>query len=266
VNVRAAFTRSLGGLYYDSSFRLEPSQVAGINQAFRSLIPESVSGLVPASSFDTAGAGLDLKIGVSTYFSVDAQWLQSGGVREFGAVETRGLSRNLLVTSIPQRLDYDERSLSFTLTHLADEPWAFSVGYRLLDSKLETQFPNVPLDASVFPDNGQVRDHPPGVSTDLHSLLHQVSLGVLYHHPSGFYSRAEAAWYYQDNSGYSEGMADDHFWQLNLYLGYRFPARVVDLRLGLLNLTDQDYRLAPLNLHADLPRERTLELSLRFSL
>src|SRR5206468_9594033 len=46
-SVRAAYTRSLGGLFYDQSIRLEPTQIAGFTQAFRSLIPESAVGIVP---------------------------------------------------------------------------------------------------------------------------------------------------------------------------------------------------------------------------
>src|SRR5262249_2182605 len=34
--IRGAYTRSLGGLFYDASVRLEPVQIAGFNQAYRS--------------------------------------------------------------------------------------------------------------------------------------------------------------------------------------------------------------------------------------
>jgi hypothetical protein len=34
--------------------------------------------------------------------------------------------------------------------------------------------------------------------------------------------------------------------------------------VGLLNLTDQDYRLNPLNVYNDLPRRRTVMLRLQF--
>jgi hypothetical protein len=37
------------------------------------------------------------------------------------------------------------------------------------------------------------------------------------------------------------------------------------MRVGLLNITDQDYRLNPLNLYRELPRERTLAASLKFN-
>jgi hypothetical protein len=35
----------------------------------------------------------------------------------------------------------------------------------------------------------------------------------------------------------------DDFWQHNVWSGYRFPRRRAELRLGVLNLADQDYRL-----------------------
>ena len=47
--------------------------------------------------------------------------------------------------------------------------------------------------------------------------------------------------------------------------GYRFLQRRCEVRLGVLNLTGQDYRLNPLNLHEEYPRERTLYTSLRLN-
>src|SRR5205814_173470 len=51
--LRAAYTRSLGGVSFDQSFQLEPSQIAGFGQSFRSLIPESVAGPLSAQQFET---------------------------------------------------------------------------------------------------------------------------------------------------------------------------------------------------------------------
>src|SRR5204863_447221 len=44
--VRGAYTQSLGGVSFDESVSLEPNQVAGFNQVFRSIISESVVGSV----------------------------------------------------------------------------------------------------------------------------------------------------------------------------------------------------------------------------
>jgi len=50
-----------------------------------------------------------------------------------------------------------------------------------------------------------------------------------------------------------------------LFAGYRFRRRYAELRLGLLNMFDADYRLNPLNLYPELPRGRTLAVSLRLN-
>ena len=72
-HLRAAYTRSLGGVFDDTSVRLEPVQVAGFTQAFRSIAPESVIGLVPGTRFTTYGAGLDQQFKGNTYVSIDAE-------------------------------------------------------------------------------------------------------------------------------------------------------------------------------------------------
>jgi outer membrane receptor protein involved in Fe transport len=55
-----------------------------------------------------------------------------------------------------------------------------------------------------------------------------------------------------------EGSAPgDDFWQVNLIVGYRFPRQRAEIAAGVLNVLDNDYRLDPINWHADLPRSRT---------
>jgi hypothetical protein len=50
------------------------------------------------------------------------------------------------------------------------------------------------------------------------------------------------------------------FWQFNLYGGYRFPRNIGDITIGLLNLTNRDYHLNPLNEYAELPRSFTVSV------
>jgi outer membrane receptor protein involved in Fe transport len=66
-------------------------------------------------------------------------------------------------------------------------------------------------------------------------------------------------------NGYIPALKDDSFWQHNVSVGYRFARRRVEIRVGMLNLADEDYRLNPLNLTARLPRERTFYSSLQFN-
>src|SRR5439155_235343 len=53
--LRGAYTKSLGGVSLDESFRLEPTSLAGFPQTFRSLISESVAGSVAAPGYQTYG-------------------------------------------------------------------------------------------------------------------------------------------------------------------------------------------------------------------
>ena len=75
----------------------------------------------------------------------------------------------------------------------------------------------------------------------------------------------EALWYRQQNFDYTPDLPGDQFWQFNVYAGYRWPNRRAEVRVGLLNITDRDYRLNSLNLTETLPRERTLALSLKLN-
>ncbi len=40
---------------------------------------------------------------------------------------------------------------------------------------------------------------------------------------------------------------------------------MVDFQLGLLNIANRDYQLNPLNLYSELPRSRTLVVSLKLN-
>ena len=59
--VRFAYTRSLGGASLDQSYQIEPSQVAGFIQNYRSIIPESIAGDNPGAKFETYDLSLEQK-------------------------------------------------------------------------------------------------------------------------------------------------------------------------------------------------------------
>jgi hypothetical protein len=100
---------------------------------------------------------------------------------------------------------------------------------------------------------------------NLESTLHQMHLFAALNHESGCFGRLEALWSTQSNHGYQPDRPGDSFWQFNVFAGYRFPNRRVEIQLGLLNIADQDYRLNPLNLTPELPRDRTFVASLRLN-
>jgi outer membrane receptor for ferric coprogen and ferric-rhodotorulic acid len=95
-------------------------------------------------------------------------------------------------------------------------------------------------------------------------VLQQLNLHVAFNHRSGFFTRLEGIWTTQNNEGYSPDRPGDDFWLMNWYGGYRFNRGRAELQIGVLNITDQDYQLNPLNAYLEPPRERTFYSSLFF--
>jgi tetratricopeptide (TPR) repeat protein len=254
-HVRGAYTRSLGGLFYDQSVRLEPTQVAGFNQALRSVAPESVVGLVPGTRFETFGLGVDHRFKTGTYLGVEGEWLRSEGSRTVGVLTN---STFIPVPDSPastrQTIDFDEQTLVVTLNQLIGNNWSVGARYRLTHAELDGRFTDVPADVADAA----------GINQDQSATLHQLNLFAIYQHRCGFFAEGNAIWSKQDNSGYTPSLSGDNFWQFNIYAGYRFANRHAELRVGIENLSNEDYKLNPLTLYSELPRERSFVAGFKF--
>lgn len=262
--VRFAYTRSVGGASIDQSFQLEPSQVAGFIQSFRSIIPESVAGANAGAKFETYGLSLEQKLDSGTYLGVTGQLLNSKVNRLDGSFEFDPLTEQFPVPAgLAQHLDYREPSLLVNANQLLGKEWSLGATYQLSQAVLDDNYPTVP--------NATVPNMPPFFGGGfqphqrLEATLNQVSLFAIFNHPSGFFAEGQANWYSQDNEGYRPTEPGDDFWQLNALGGYRFPRRRAALTLAVLNLTDRNYQLNPLNLYNELPRSRTLAVQFSFN-
>lgn len=256
-NIRAYYSRSLGGSFFDTSIRIEPVQIAGFDQAYRSLIPESVRGLVPGSVFELWGVGFDQKFQTGTYLGIEGEVLNSAAERAFGVYDAFFLKQPSASTT-PEDLDYREKFLLLTVNQLLGKEWSLGATYRIGQADLKDHFTSIPTGVTTSPGNLLL-------DQDLSAVLQQLSLTAIYNLPCGFFSSFEALWYKQSNMGYALDIPGDDFWHLNFFVGYRFPRRQAEVRLGVLNLANQDYKLNPLNLHAELPHDRTFAARLRFN-
>jgi tetratricopeptide (TPR) repeat protein len=260
--VRGAYTRSLSGTSLDQSFRMEPTQVAGLNQSFRSLISESLVGATSGARFETFGITLEQKFETGTYIGLSGELLYSDVDRLRGTyfynVDADEPAAEITDFRLRERLHSRERSLVFTIDQLLDREWTVGGRYRLthaeLDDNLMDSFDAADPDALQIP-----------VRQDMESLLHQLNLHVNFNHASGLFSSFEAVWYRQENTEDLSNQPGDDFWHFNVLGGYRFCQRRARLELGVLNLSDQDYRLHPLVWHNDLPRHRTFVARFQFS-
>lgn len=247
--LRAAYTRSLGGVSYDQSFRLEPTQVAGFNQAYRTLLPESVAATGPAPTFETLGLALELRLMTNTWVTLSAERHTSE-------------SRSILDHGIPLRPNwvtvertFEERTFQATLHQLLDEHWSLGARYRISGAELERS------DAPLHPSN--------------QAILQSLSLSAHFNHRSGLFASAEGLWMHQHNSrvyhrggrgssGTVAALPSEDLWQINLWGGWRFLRRRAEILVGVLNVTDADYRLNPISVTVPPERERTFVTRLSF--
>ncbi len=247
--VRGAYTRSLGGASLDQSFRLEPSQVAGLNQSWRSLIPESVAGAQAGARLESAGLEWDFHLPTDTYLAIRGDVHRSRLRRRIGVLDLPFFAEP---SHASEQLEFREASLALTLNQLVGKSGALGAQYRLSNAQLDDVFPGIP---ETVPHQMPPNELKP--RQDLEGTFHQIDLFGAINHASGWFGRADAIWSSQANHGYDPGLSGDSFWQFNLHAGYRLPRRWAEVQVGLLNLANQDYRLNPLNLTTDLPRERT---------
>jgi tetratricopeptide (TPR) repeat protein len=256
---RFAYTRSLAGASLDQSYQLEPSQVAGFVQSFRSIIPESIAGANAGAKFETYDLSLEQKFRTGTYLGISGEILNStvnrvDGVFNYYPDELD----NPVPSGLREHLDYQEKSLLFTANQLLGRDWSLGARYRLSQAVLNDSFPNLPISSSSI-------NNPIIPRQRIEGVLQQLSLSAIYNHPCGFFAKGEALWDSQFNEGYSPAEPGADFWQFNAFIGYRFPRRKAEIMLGLLNITGQNYNLNPLNLYNELPRSRTLVLSLQMN-
>jgi outer membrane receptor protein involved in Fe transport len=258
--VRFAYTRSLAGASLDQSYQIEPSQVAGFIQNYRSIIPESVEGDNAGAKFETYDLSLEQQFSTGTYLDISGEILNSTVNRVDGAFDYYPDSLVLfypIPAGLRENLDYQEKSLLVTANQLLGREWSLGARYLLTQAVLNDNFPDVP-NLVPIPNTTPLI---PRQRTE--GILQQLSLSAIYNHPCGFFATGEALWYGQSNSGYTPGEPGADFWQFNAFAGYRFLQRRAEVTLGLLNITDQNYSLNPLNLYNELPRSRTIALSLR---
>ncbi len=233
--------------------------MAGFNQVFRSIISESVVGSVAAPTYDTAGILIENRFSTGTYVGLQGIALESDVDRTVGTFDAflapfgGRIEPPIVSSSTPQQLEYEEQGILATMNQLVGNEWSFGARYQFIHSKLRTTFNDIPV--AVLP----------GADHTQEATLHQAQIFALYNHPCGFFARAEAYWARQSNVGYAPDIPGDDIIQLNAYVGYRFRRNYGDITLGFLNITDQDYKLNPLNYYNELPRERTLVVRARFN-
>jgi tetratricopeptide (TPR) repeat protein len=255
LSFRMAFSRALGGVSYDESVRLEPTQIAGFDQSFRSVISESLIGSVEAADYQIAGAAMDWKPRSDTWVTLQADTLRElvGQDAGYFLVNFGNSPSSTTPLTDPARVNYHETDATLTVNHIVATDLFLQAQYKFAYSDLK-------MDSS-----GVLA--PAGYSTeqDQWGMLHQGRLSALWQSPTGFFARAELLCNGQALGGNSSMPPGDTFAQVNLYGGYRLRNRRGDVTLGVLNLSDGGYHLSPINYYLDLPYQRLLYARIRLN-
>lgn len=254
---RFAYTRSLAGASIDQSYQIEPSQVAGFIQNYRSIIPESIVGATPGAKFSTYDLSLEQKFRTGTYLTISGEILDSKDDQVNGIFAYNPFTMLFAEPStLDENLNYQEETLQLTANQLIARDWALGMNYRLSHAVLNENYSGV-ADSIIVGD--------PNFQPQTKATLNQLDLTAIYNHPSGFFVEGEALWYNQNNAGYTPAEPGDDFWQFNVFVGFRSPRRNMEVAVGLLNIGDQGYNLNPLNIYDELPLTRTLAARLQFN-
>jgi tetratricopeptide (TPR) repeat protein len=292
--LRAAYAKSISGASFDESVRLEPTQIAGFLQGSRSFASESVVGSALGSEYQTYGLSFEQKLPTRTYFGVQYDLRTQDFDRTLGTFDNLGNFGSILgifPSSLVERDYYREDILTASLNQLVGTRWSMGARYRYTHSRLRQETPGLTESIQVGianpnPEQGSflsasnLTDLARRADRKTVSDLHELAFRLNYNDPSGFFLSGEANLYVQQNDRYvvnavsrdpdgirvldpkfttqNIGLPGAEFWQFNLMAGYRFYRNQCELSCGVLNLTDQDYQLSPLNPYFELPRSRTL--------
>ncbi len=250
---RGVYSEFLSGVSLEESFRLEPTQLAGFGQAYRTVISEAEAGSTAAPKSRLGGLALDCKPSPGTYAGIEWQSLSSQADQRTGVFLQSG-SVSVARSTIRERLNYAEETIGFSVQQLIGFNWTVGFAHHLTRSDLNWSYP------------GLVANNNPTRTED--AMLHRTSGRINFVHPAGWFGRFEADWFRQSNHGYPnsvhhESRSPEEFCQLNLWAGLRFARRRGEVTVGALNLTDQSFHLNSLTPYADLPRERVFVARLR---
>ena len=257
ITLRGVYAEGLGGVTFDESVRLEPVQIAGFNQSFRTIISESLAGSVEAPIYKNYGLSIEGRLPTRTWWSAAINILTEDVNRTVGVFDGYDpgffpVSPAYFASSQNQRLAYHEETISASLQQLIGDEFSLSAGYRRTHARLRSTFQElIPLT--------------PGADQQGQGLLHHVVLAANWNSPTGLFARAEANWYRQkvDGANFQGGTAgrrDSDFWQFNALIGYRFARNRCEVSVGVLNLMNTDYKLDAITYYDTLPRERTAVL------
>ncbi|MBI3869317.1 MAG: TonB-dependent receptor [Verrucomicrobia bacterium] len=248
---RIAQAQGITGASFDQSFSLEPSQVAGMNQAFRSLIPESIAGANAGVHLTITSAGWEQRLGNSTYWVGSLTRYESPLDRDVGVFTLKPINgASFKASTIFEQVKYHEDVLQMSVRHLIADCLSVGGGYQL--SQAHRSFNHPAITDDVYFGDSVWKPH-----QSEKSLLNRLNLSVRFQSSQGYFAETEWRWLRQHNQGDLAYFPSSSFWQGDVLAGFRFAKRRGEVAVGILNVCDSFQPLAALSGVTGIPRERT---------
>jgi tetratricopeptide (TPR) repeat protein len=263
MTVRGIYAEALGGVSFDESVRLEPVQLAGFNQAFRTVISESIAGSVEAPRYRNVGLSASGALPKRVWWSASFNRLEERATRTVGVFDlfSTTLFPNdtvALPTGMKESLAYREDVGALEVNHLIGREFAVGASYRETRAKLRTRATDIPMS---FTAGSDLRDR---------AVLREVTVHANWNSPAGGFARIEATRYAQAIESTVGGRSlvvppGDEFIHVSVQGGWRFQRNRHEIGAGVLNLTDREPHLSPLTQVRELSLRRTMFVRCRFN-
>ncbi len=259
--LRGAYARSMNGFRIEDSLRLEPSNIAGLTTAYTSIVPTQITSGWAGGTIDTLSLALNGKLSEETYLSFDLSYGEFAAERTFGRfIEnfTTGSTANqpgeLIIGEIDQSLDYDEISFTARADHLLTSRTSVGVSFTWQYAHIDEQLDNDLGVSSTSP-----------YLDDTSATLYTGSVYARYQNTNGWFAGTDLSYWIQQSDSITPEIGDTNAPNLNLSIGYRLQKQRGEITFSILNLTDEEYELNPVNNYSEPPHERTFVIQTRFS-
>ncbi len=259
--LRGVYARSMSGFRIEDRVRLEPSNIGGLTTAYTAIAPSQITSGWPGGTMDVLSLSLNGKLSEATYLSFDLSYGQFAGERTLGRFNediTLGTFPNdpgeLNVGEMEQSIDYDEWSFTARVDHLLDERTSVGVSF-------SWQYAHI--DEQIESDYGISNTSP--YLDDSSASLYTGSLYARYQNPNGWFAGTDLQYWIQQSHSLSPEIEDTYAPNLNLSFGYRLQKQRGEITFSILNLTDEEYEMNPVNNFSQAPHERTFVIQTRFS-
>ncbi len=241
---RGMYAQSLGGVSFDESFRLEPVQLAGFSQAYRTVIPESLIGSVSGHELELWGGAVDIKLPSHTYLGAQGSLTRSAVDQSRGYFYLASFNSGQALQAA-EALRYEETALQFTADQLLGRNWSIGAHY---------QFSLADFSKEGFASRAPLFER---------ARLHTLQLQAIFNSQPGWFGRTVSTWWWQTDNQFQGTSRHD---QLDIEAGWRFPKQRGEISVGVMDLLNGDYHLSPLSGLSELPRERVFFTRLRLNL